>query len=959
MNLYEIFGYPLFIIAGLQVYLGSLLLRHNPHKSPLNRSVALFAFFSAAYVLSNAIAYIRASLGQDFGFFFRTAWIGWLSIPAALQFLYYLREDGGRMARIIGFIVYPFWTIVLILTITTDLIEPGDYSLIPYINRKGPFEDPLRALGSAMIFWVMIEVIRLRRRVSGVRKAQLNYFFHGTLIFAAGGILVVGLAQILGDWGVNPALGAYFSLPWVALTFYAITRYRLFDIRVVISGTLSVIILSILFFVASWQLFELLRPAVGTLLSIIVVPPLMGFLFFGSPFTKGVRQWLDRLIVNDKYDYQVLLKKAMNTIISILDLDDLLSYILSTVKESLGARSVRLFILDQDKQEADVPNKILSLLEQRGHALLRQEIEATLPDAEIGPARDFFNRTGFELLVPLLFKGELKAVLALSGKEGGGPFIESDIELLDSLAQYAAVAIENSRLYKEAGRTRQSLLQSESRFRALAETTPAAIFIIKNGGFIYANPAAEALTGYSVDELSRVRLEDIIHPAFREIAHNLMPERFADRKGVAQHEFKILRKDGDERWALMTAGIIDHDGGGAVISTMFDITERVALEGRLRNAQKMEAIGKLAANVAHDFNNILTSIVGHGALLQLKVSKSDPLRNHVDQIMAASERAADLTQTLLSFGRKKEVNLTAQDMNDILRGMEGLLAGMLGSNIRLQVRLSQDVLPVAADRGQMDRVIMNLISNAKDAMPYGGSLTISTAALTVDDDFIRKHGYVKKGQYAVLSVSDTGIGMDENTKAKIFEPFFTTKREGKGTGFGLAIAYEIVKLHNGYIIVESEPGKGTSFKVLLPLMGPALCDTRPVYEQPNLEGSETLLVADDDEMSRRQLCSVLISGGYSVIEATDGEDAVAKFRQHAQDISLILLDVMMPKMNGKEICEAIRKARPDAKVLFMSSYTEDILFKKGLLAPGSNFVLKPIGPKELLKNVREALDRRV
>lgn len=967
MNLYEIFGYPLFLIAGLQVYLGSLILRHNPRNSPLNRSVALFAFLSAAYVLSNAAAYIRASLGQDFGLFFRTAWIGWLSIPAALQFLYYLREDSSRMARIIGFILYPFWTIVLILTITTDLIEPGDQSLIPYINRKGPLEDPLRALGSAMIFWVFIEVIRLRRRISGARKAQLNYFFYGTLIFAAGGILVVGLAQIFGDWGVSPALGAYFSLPWVALTFYAITRYRLFDIKVVISGALSVIILSALFFVLAWSLFELLRPVTGTFAGILIVSPIMGFLFLGTPITKGLNLWIERLIVKNKYDYQIMLKRAMKEIISILDLNDLLSYIIATIQKGFQADQVRLFLQNEEEYgvsktarlDEEIPIGVLSVLKNSGRALLRQEIEIMQPDAELGTAEAFFDRTGYNLLVPLLFKGDLKAVLAIGKKIGGEPYIESDIELLDDLARYAAAALENSRLYKEAVRTRQSLLLSEARFRTLAETTPSAIFMLKNGEFIYANPAAEELSGYTADELSRTRLEEIIHPAFREIVHSLTPGRLTEKEGIAQYEFKLIRKNGDERWVLMTSGVIDHYGGGAVISTMFDITERVALEGRLRNVQKMEAIGKLAAGVAHDFNNILTTIVGHGALLQMKIHGSDPLRNHIDQIMAASERAADLTQTLLSFGRKKEVNLTAQDMNDILRGMKSLLPGMLAGNIRLQVRLSQEALPVAADRGQMDRVIMNLVSNAKDAMPAGGALVISTRVITVDDDFIKVHGYVKKGQYAAMTVSDSGMGMDENTKAKIFEPFFTTKKEGKGTGFGLAIVYDIIKLHNGYITVESEPGKGTSFLVLLPLSGHAVRHPQPVYEQPSLEGGETLLVADDDEMSRGQICSVLISCGYSVIEAVDGEEALAKFRLHEKEVSLILLDVMMPKMNGMDTFEAIKKVRPDAKAIFMSGYTEDILLEKGLLSAGSKCVLKPIGPRVLLQSVRDALDSGV
>lgn len=971
MNLFKVFGYPLFIVAGLQIYLGALLIRYNPLKSRVNKSVAAFSFLSAAYVLANAVSYILSSMGKDFNFFNRAAWVGWLSIPACLQFLHYLRDENSPAARRIGWVLYPFWTAVLLLTLLTDAIEPGDTSLIPYINRRGPLEDPLRLLGSAMIIWIMFDIMRLRREVGPIRRRQLDFMFYGTLIFAAGGVAVVGLVQVFGEFGVNPSLGAYFSLPWVVLTFYAITRHRLFDIRIVVSDTIAILLVSVLFFGASWPLFETMRPITDVGIALVVSPSVVGLIFFGTPFTRRIIGWMRRIIVKDRYEYQAVLKRSLDAITSILDLDSLLNYIIGNIRKSFGVERISLFLPRSDGgyklypsiaetkgMDKTLPECVVRLLKQAGHAMLRHEMADMLSDE--GPALAAVDASPDAdiLFVPMVFKAGMQGVLVLGPKRSGEPYIQSDIELLETLASQTAVAIENARLYDEARNVKRSLLESEERFRALAETTPAAIFIHRNGEFLYVNPAGEAIIGCNRGDLCRIRFMDIVHPAYRDLVSNLRSDDLYSDRGPQQYEFKIMRKDGEERWVLMTTGPIEYAGGDAVVCTLFDITERVALEGRLRNVQKMEAIGKLAAGVAHDFNNILTTIVGHGALLQMKMGKDDPLRRHIDQIMSATERAANLTQSLLSFGRKQVVDLKPADLNDIVRGMEKLLLGVIGENIELVVRLAQDSLAVAADCGQMDRVIMNLVVNARDAMPSGGRLTIGTELANVDDEFIKVHGFVRKGSYAVLYISDTGVGMDDKTREKIFEPFFTTKKEGSGTGFGLAIAYEIVKLHKGYITVESELGKGSTFRVFLPLLDQAIVHHQPEYVATGIERSETVLVADDDEDVRRFARAALEAGGYMVIEAADGEEAVARFRQSGDGIGLAVIDIMIPKMNGTEVCDAILKTRADAKVLFMSGYTEDVLRDKGLLSPGRRFILKPFSPRSLLECVNDMLGRR-
>jgi signal transduction histidine kinase len=284
-----------------------------------------------------------------------------------------------------------------------------------------------------------------------------------------------------------------------------------------------------------------------------------------------------------------------------------------------------------------------------------------------------------------------------------------------------------------------------------------------------------------------------------------------------QYEFKIVRKDGAERWALMTAASIEYEGKPAVIGTLFDITERKALEGQLRYAQKMEAIGKLAGGVAHDFNNVLSAIAGYADILHTKMDKNAPLRFAVDQILAATERAKNMTQTLLAFGKRQVVSLKSGDLNDIVRKMEKLLAGLVRGKVVLTMRYARGQLPILADSSQIERVLMNLLVNARDAMPDGGTVTVETGIAELDNEFIKSCGYGKAGPYAVVSMTDTGTGMDPTIREKIFEPFFTTKGLEKGTGFGLSIVYDIVKEHRGYINVDSEPGRGTTVKVYLPL----------------------------------------------------------------------------------------------------------------------------------------------
>ena len=403
-----------------------------------------------------------------------------------------------------------------------------------------------------------------------------------------------------------------------------------------------------------------------------------------------------------------------------------------------------------------------------------------------------------------------------------------------------------------------------------------------------------------------------------------------------------------------------------LIHVVRDVTERKKaeeekhkLEEQLRQAQKMEAIGQLAGGVAHDFNNILSAIIGYGSLLQMKMGADDPLRVNAEQILESAERAATLTHSLLAFSRKQIMNPKLVNLNEIIKGVERFLMRLIGEDIQLKTVLTAEPLIALADTGQMEQVLMNLATNARDAMPKGGRLTISSDLIELDEGFIKAHGYGAPGIYALISMTDTGIGMDEKTREKIFEPFFTTKEVDKGTGLGLAMVYGIIKQHNGFINVYSESGKGTTFKIYLPVIKAKVEEVKEAVSAAPLQGgTETILAAEDDAALRKLTRTVLEAYGYKVIIAEDGEDAVRKFMDNKDKIKLCVLDMIMPKKSGREAYDEIKKIRPDIKVLFASGYTADKIHKEGILEEGMEFILKPIFPKDLLRKVREILDRR-
>ncbi len=433
-----------------------------------------------------------------------------------------------------------------------------------------------------------------------------------------------------------------------------------------------------------------------------------------------------------------------------------------------------------------------------------------------------------------------------------------------------------------------------------------------------------------------------------------------DIERFAYFENPVLTSSGEERMiAWRNTVLVDESGRiEGTLSSGEDVTERKRLEDQLRQAQKMEAVGRLAGGVAHDFNNILTTIIGYGSLMQFDLDDGNPAKPYVEQILSSAERAARLTQSLLAFSRKQIINPKPVRLGVVAGKMEKLFAKIIGEDIELRTVCHDENATVWADSGQLEQILMNLAANARDAMPDGGVLTIETDRMELDGDFIKAHGYGKPGPYAVLSVTDTGAGMDEKTRTKIFEPFFTTKEVGKGTGLGLSIVYGIVKQNSGYVSVYSEPGRGTTFRIYLPAILMNIEEAGAAALTDAARGTETVLVAEDDADVRKLTKAVLEGAGYTVIEAVDGENAIRLFAEHKDEIELVLIDVIMPKANGKAVSEAIRKMRPRVKIIFTSGYTADIIHKKGILEEGAHFIAKPILPNALLDRVRKTLDKR-
>jgi two-component system, cell cycle sensor histidine kinase and response regulator CckA len=411
----------------------------------------------------------------------------------------------------------------------------------------------------------------------------------------------------------------------------------------------------------------------------------------------------------------------------------------------------------------------------------------------------------------------------------------------------------------------------------------------------------------------------------------------------------------------MASTIIDAQGlVEKLVIVNRDITNRKQLEEQFRQVQKMEAVGRLSGGVAHDFNNLLGVIIGYAEIVQEGLDTTQPIRSSVDEILRAGHRAASLTRQLLAFSRQQVLDPKVLDLNTVVKDMEKMLKRLIGEDVELRTDLSTELARVKADESQVEQVILNLAINARDAMPHGGKLVLTTSNFHMDENFVRRYPFpVNVGDYILLRVSDTGSGMDSRTKARIFEPFFTTKEKGKGTGLGLSMVYGIVKQSNGYIDVSSELEAGTTFDIYLPKVDQPVDTSTNTATSDSLGGSETILLVEDDPSLRALAVHMLESCGYNVLEASSGAAALEISRQQKVHIHLLLTDVVMPGMSGRVLAEQIVAQSPHLVVLYMSGYTGQTVGAHGVLAEGSYFLPKPFTRDSLARKIREVLDSRM
>ncbi|HSE18815.1 MAG TPA: PAS domain S-box protein [Pyrinomonadaceae bacterium] len=510
-----------------------------------------------------------------------------------------------------------------------------------------------------------------------------------------------------------------------------------------------------------------------------------------------------------------------------------------------------------------------------------------------------------------------------------------------------------------------ALNQGEDRYREYFENAKDAIYVHDlNGRYIMVNRAGEELIGYTRDEILQMRISDVVPRNYLDEIHDRLKKKLSDHS-LTIYEIEAIRKDGSRVPIEVSSRLIYENGVPvAVQGSARDITERRRAEAELRasqmqlqQSQKLEAIGQLAGGVAHDFNNMLTAIIGYTDLSLRRVGLENSIRRNLEETKKAAERAASLVRQLLAFSRKQILEPKVLDLNDVVKDMQKMLTRLIGEDIRLATRLEPDLGSVKADPCQVEQIIMNLVVNARDAMPRGGRVTIETANTTLDERAVLKHVSVKPGAYVMLSVSDTGSGMDQETQQRIFEPFFTTKETGKGTGLGLSTVYGIVKQSGGNIWVYSEPGMGTVFKVYLPRIDDAAADKSEKQETIVLRGSETILLIEDEDVVRGLTKKILMQAGYNVLDAKGGEEAIRVCSAYPGAIDLLLTDVVMPEISGKEVADRLLELRSGLRVLFMSGYTDEAIVQHGVLDASVEFLQKPFTWFGLTKKVRDVLNR--
>ncbi len=504
-------------------------------------------------------------------------------------------------------------------------------------------------------------------------------------------------------------------------------------------------------------------------------------------------------------------------------------------------------------------------------------------------------------------------------------------------------------------------ISAEFRYQTLVEQVAAISYVAElgmEGKWLYVSPQVQNIFGYSVEEWLAESQNWIRHVPIEDHAVIWSAEEASTRGAPFHVEYRVVRKDGKTIWVSDTAVVVGEAGQQPIMEGIIvDITERKQHENQSQQSRRMEAVGRLAGGIAHDFNNLLTIINGYAELALNRAGLPAGATADVQQISGAAERAAALVRQLLAFSRRQVLQPKAIDVNGIVLGLDKLLRRLIDENIEMRTICAEKLGTVKADPAQIEQVVMNLVVNARDAMPHGGKLTVETSNVDLDEGYASEQVTVKPGKYVMLAVSDTGIGMDAEAQTHIFEPFYTTKGAGRGTGLGLSTVYGIVKQSGGYIWVYSEVNRGTTFKLYLPCVNAAVAPVKAGMKDTKLShGTETILLVEDEDAVRELARTVLESHGYAVLEAVSAEEAEELAGKRNGNIDLLLTDVVMPAMSGRELAKRISARAPQTRVLYMSGYTDNVIAQGGVLEAGVSFLQKPFSPRALAAKVREVLD---
>jgi PAS domain S-box-containing protein len=565
-----------------------------------------------------------------------------------------------------------------------------------------------------------------------------------------------------------------------------------------------------------------------------------------------------------------------------------------------------------------------------------------------------FAHIAFPLLVLAMATSAIGQQLKLAVVAVLASFGCSSVRLL--LSQRA-----QSELLSQQQRSSESLRAAEAKFRGLLESAPDPMVVVnREGRIVLVNAQAEETFGYRREDLLGQPMDILVPEKLREkcLEYRTGFLRGPQRSPIgATLEIYGLRRDGNEFPVEIKLSMLETEEGLWGCAAIRDLTERRKLEQQFRQAQKMESIGTLAGGIAHDFNNLLTVILSYSSSLSDELPRDSRHRRAAEQVHVAAERGAALTSQMLAFSRKQVFQLRVVNLNDIIRNLLKMLQRIIGEHIEIKIALAEDLAPVKADAGQLEQVLMNLSVNARDAMPQGGRLTLETRNVELDEDFVRLHVGSAPGPHTLLTVSDTGMGMDAAVLARIFEPFFTTKGPGHGTGLGLAMVYGVVKQSGGYIGPSSEVGKGTTFKIYLPQVSETAenaVSKKP--QQHRKQGSETILLVEDDAAVRDLVSAMLTAQGYTVLVSQQPQDVGTICERHSGRIHLLITDMVLPGISGREIAKRVGTLRPDAKVLFMSGYTDEALANSHGFDGKFEFLQKPFSSVTLTSKVREVLD---